>query len=285
MDVSIAHVEGVRKFGALDSCHLPGSAHPDRRNHPRCDDGTAPTHYAGGSDNQPGEAASTMTVDSSHQRQRLPRGARRAQLIGAAQEVFALNGYHATAMDEIAITAGVSKPVLYQHFPGKLDLYLAILDSHIADLLSTVGNALQDENQGNKERIKAAMAAFFAFVDRADQPFRLVFESDLTNEQAVRDRVERLDNQLAAMVAELIAKDTGMTPDQTHLLGAAMTGMAQTTARQWLANGRTPSRDQAVELMLNLAWRGIRSIPRVEDAIDLTLQDAVDHEVGLPTSS
>ena len=59
---------------------------------------------------------------------RLPRSARRKQLLEAAQEVFVAQGYHAAAMDDIAERAGVSKPVLYQHFPGKLDLYLALLD-------------------------------------------------------------------------------------------------------------------------------------------------------------
>lgn len=202
-----------------------------------------------------------MTSDFSQQRQRLPRGVRRAQLITAAQEVFALNGFHATAMDEIAVAAGVSKPVLYQHFPGKLELYLAILDLHIADLISTVSDAIADGGEGNKERIKATIAAYFEFVDREDQPFRLVFESDLTNEAAVRDRVDDLDHRLAAMTADVIAQDTGLTKPQAHLLGAALSGMAQTTARQWLANGRSPSRDDAVDLLHSLAWRGIRAFP------------------------
>ncbi len=67
-------------------------------------------------------------VDS---RVRLPRDERRALLLNAALEVFTVSGYHAAAMDEIADRAGVSKPVLYQHFPSKLDLYLALLDVHI----------------------------------------------------------------------------------------------------------------------------------------------------------
>ena len=61
---------------------------------------------------------------------RLPRSARRHQLLGAALEIFVAQGYHAAAMDDIAERAGVSKPVLYQHFPGKLELYLALLDTH-----------------------------------------------------------------------------------------------------------------------------------------------------------
>ena len=69
---------------------------------------------------------------------RLPRSARREQLLGAAQEVFVAQGYHAAAMDDIAERAGVSKPVLYQHFPGKLDLYLALLDQHAEAMVAAV---------------------------------------------------------------------------------------------------------------------------------------------------
>jgi AcrR family transcriptional regulator len=70
-----------------------------------------------------------MRSDARNRGLRLPRSARRAQLLEAAQEVFVQCGYHAAAMDDIADRAGVSKPVLYQHFPGKLELYLALFAS------------------------------------------------------------------------------------------------------------------------------------------------------------
>ena len=73
-------------------------------------------------------------VDDSTKRGRLPRSARRAQLMEAAQSVFVESGYHSAAMDEIAERAHVSKPVLYQHFPGKLDLYLALLEQHTREV-------------------------------------------------------------------------------------------------------------------------------------------------------
>ena len=66
---------------------------------------------------------------------RLPRSARRKQLLAAAQQIFVAHGYHNAAMDDIAERAGVSKPVLYQHFPGKLELYLALLDKHTTELV------------------------------------------------------------------------------------------------------------------------------------------------------
>src|SRR5213080_873542 len=93
-------------------------------------------------------------------RGRLPRAARRAQLLAAAQEVFVANGYHAAAMDDIAVRAGVSKPVLYQHFPGKLELYLALLDQHVDVLGEQVRTALQS-TRDNKERVEGCIAAYF----------------------------------------------------------------------------------------------------------------------------
>jgi AcrR family transcriptional regulator len=69
---------------------------------------------------------------------RLPRKARRAQLLESALEVFVAQGYHAAAMDDIAERAGVSKPVLYQHFPGKLELYLALLDRAVDTVSYTI---------------------------------------------------------------------------------------------------------------------------------------------------
>src|SRR5947208_14761544 len=104
---------------------------------------------------------------------RLPRGARRLQLLSAAQEVFVAQGYHAAAMDDIADRAGVSKPVLYQHFPGKLDLYLALLDQFTDALLAAVGDAL-DGSTDNKVRVAATMQAYFDFVSDPGGAFRLV---------------------------------------------------------------------------------------------------------------
>ena len=122
---------------------------------------------------------------------RLPRKERRAQLLDSALGVFVAHGYHAAAMDDIADRAGVSKPVLYQHFPGKLDLYLALLDTSCDEIIDNCREALAS-TQDNKQRVAAAMAAFFEYVAADTGAFRLVFESDLTNEPAVRQHVDRV---------------------------------------------------------------------------------------------
>src|ERR1700704_6596398 len=107
---------------------------------------------------------------------RLPRSARRKQLLEAAQEVFVAQGYHAAAMDDIAERAGVSKPVLYQHFPGKLDLYLALLDQSCDQIISAAARALESTDD-NKQRVTATMHAFYDYVADDEGAFRLVFES------------------------------------------------------------------------------------------------------------
>jgi AcrR family transcriptional regulator len=192
---------------------------------------------------------------------RLPRQARRRQLLGAAQEVFVAQGYHAAAMDDIADRAGVSKPVLYQHFPGKLELYLALLDESAEKLTAIVRDALSSTTD-NRERVPATFRAFFDFVGDKDEAFRLVFESDLSNEPEVRARLNRTMRACADMISQFIREDAGLSDDEAHLLGMALVGMAQVSSRYWLSTDRAIPKEAAEQLLARLAWRGISGWPR-----------------------
>jgi AcrR family transcriptional regulator len=203
----------------------------------------------------------TATPDARPRGTRLPRLARRKQLLGAAQEVFVAQGYHAAAMDEIAERAGVSKPVLYQHFPGKLELYLALLDEHAEALVKAVRDALESTTD-NKLRVQASMQAFYDFVAGDGEAYRLVFESDLRNVAPVRARVERANQQCAEMIAQVIAEDTDAPSDEAHLLGMGLVGMAEVSARYWLSQHRAIPKDTAEKIIARLAWRGISGFPR-----------------------
>src|SRR5690349_4215426 len=169
---------------------------------------------------------------------RLPRGARRLQLLRAAQDVFVAQGFHAAAMDDIADRAGVSKPVLYQHFPGKRELYLALLEEQVSELADRVAEG---------------------------EAFRLVFESDLRNDADVRTIVDRGTGACVEAIAQVIAADTGADTERALLLASGLTGLAESSARWWLPRKGTVSRDEAVALMSSLAWRGISGFPRLED--------------------
>src|SRR5580692_9100314 len=136
-----------------------------------------------------GDRTLTAASDTRPRGNRLPRHERRRQLLDAALELFVTRGYHAAAMDEIAERAGISKPVLYQHFPSKLELYLALLDESVDALIDTVRQALGSTTE-NKQRVAATFGAYFGFVANQGGAYRLVFESDLSNEPAVRERLD-----------------------------------------------------------------------------------------------
>lgn len=172
-------------------------------------------------------------------------------------------GFHAAAMDDIADRAGVSKPVLYQHFPGKRELYLALLEEHVSGLADRVGESM-GRTADNRARVDAAVGAYFDFIDAEGQAFRLVFESDLRNDADVRAIVDRGTGVCVEAIAEVIAADTGADTERALLLAAGLTGLAETSARWWLPRKGTVSRDEAVAMMSSLAWRGISGFPRVD---------------------
>jgi len=202
----------------------------------------------------------SVTSQANRRPVRLPRSARRKQLLAAAQQVFVAQGYHAAAMDDIAERAGVSKPVLYQHFPGKLELYLALLDTHCDALVDRVRGAMSNTDD-NKERVRGAVKAYFDFVDHESEAFRLVFESDLRNDPAVRERVDRVEQACIAAITDTIMADTGVSRAPAELLAAGLVGAAETAARFWLAGGRQVDKPEAEQLVAALNWRGIASFP------------------------
>ncbi len=219
------------------------------------------------------------TPDARARGTRLPRTARRTQLLGAAREVFVAQGYHAAGMDEIAERAGVSKPVLYQHFPSKRDLYLALLGQHTDELLAATRRALASTSD-NKQRVAATISAYFAFIDSESESFRLVFESDFTSDPEVRDLLDRVAQESSRAIADVIREDTGLPPEEAGLLGVALAGMAQVTARSWIQTGRTIPRGTADALVAQLAWRGVRGFPKADGArADTRTDTRVDNRV------
>jgi len=200
------------------------------------------------------------TTDARDNKPRLPRDERRALLLSAALEVFTAAGYHSAAMDEIADRAGVSKPVLYQHFPSKLELYLAVLDLHIDSLVFQIQRSIA-ANTENADRVRATVDAYFDFIESEGEAFRLLFESDMNVEPAVHERLNRMTYDCAAAVSAIISLDTGLPKEVAMMLGVGLIGCAQVTARHWLERDSKLTRQQAVDLVENLMWRGISGFP------------------------
>ncbi len=203
----------------------------------------------------------TQTPEARPRAGRLPRTARRAQLLDIALEVFVEQGYHSASMDEIAERAGVSKPVLYQHFPGKLELYTALVTSAVDTVIEGVREALAS-TQNNAERVQATMRLWYDCVADEEKAFRLVFESDLTSDPAVRDLIGQVTTKSSEDIAEVIVEDTGLSRDAAQLLAAGLVGIGHVGARMWLSSDSDLSREDAVTLASNLAWRGISGFPK-----------------------
>lgn len=199
-------------------------------------------------------------TDRLDNRARLPRDERRAMLLSAALEVFTVSGFHAASMDEIADRANVSKPVLYQHFPSKLDLYLAVLDLHIDSLVFAIQKAIASTKE-NRNRVAATVDAYFGFIDSEGGAFRLLFESDMNVEPQVRERLNRMTYDCAAAVSAIISIDTGLPKEESMMLAIGLIGCVQITARHWLEKDGKIDREKAVAMVTNLMWRGISGFP------------------------
>ena len=197
-----------------------------------------------------------------HRGVRLSRKARRVQLLGAARDVFAAQGYHAAAMDDIAERAGISKPVLYQHFPSKLELYQALLSTHAEELVGRLTSAISATSD-NQQRVRGAVAAYFDFVAGEGESFRLVFESDLRGDPEAAAVLDGAMAQCVDAVADAVTTDSGLSRERARLLAGGLVGRSQVAARYWLDSGQAGSRDEAVELMSARAGRGLAGFPLV----------------------
>ncbi|HQY34117.1 MAG TPA: helix-turn-helix domain-containing protein [Actinotalea sp.] len=202
----------------------------------------------------------------------MSRDDRRAQVLTVAQELFAREGFHHVSMDDIAVRAEVSKPVLYRHFPSKLDLYLAVVDHRGEALVAAVDAALAraetDDDQPadgstTPRVVRALVGAYVAFVEDAGDSSSLLFESDVTHDDAVRARVESASDQAARAISRGLRDATGLPSAHADLLAAALVGMAQVAATHRYRS-RDVAVDEAVELVSRLAWGGVSGLRPAE---------------------
>jgi AcrR family transcriptional regulator len=181
-------------------------------------------------------------------------------LLVVASDVFVDHGYHAAGMDEIADRAGVSKPVLYQHFSSKLELYLAVLSRHVDNLVSGVQRALRTTTD-NRQRLYAAVQAFFDFIEHDSQGYRLIFENDYVTEPEVATQVRVATESCIDAVFALISADSGLEPHRARMIAVSLVAISVDSARYWLDSDRPISKSDAVEGTVQFAWGGLSHVP------------------------
>jgi AcrR family transcriptional regulator len=199
---------------------------------------------------------------------RLPAEQRRRQLLDVACEVFAAAGFHATAMDDVANAAGVTKPVLYQHFPSKRALFGELLEDIAHRLLGAftepVGVA-----ETPRERVEAGFAAYFRFVLDNRAAFRLIFGASVRNDPDFAVVTDRVLNEAAQAVSAFIEIDG--TDEHRLVLAHALVGIAEATSRHVLTDAdASQDPDQLARWLSELAWFGLRGIRSDEAAGQIT---------------
>ena len=193
-------------------------------------------------------------------RRRLPRAERERQLVDVAQEVFAERGFREVSMEEIAIRAGVTKPILYDHFGSKDGLVAACIRRAGAQLLVSITTAVQSAT-GPAEVLRAGFAGFFDFIESHGQAwFTLVGENAVVGEAAAALEAVRRDQ--AAFVARALAQDFPTArPQQVAVFAEAIIGACERIAL-WRRDVPGVSVDEAAATLMSLVWGGLAGIAR-----------------------
>jgi AcrR family transcriptional regulator len=188
---------------------------------------------------------------------RLTATARREQVLDVALEVFGRSGYHGTSMNDIAEAAGVTKPVLYQHFDSKRDLYLALIDEVGARLLAAITTATAQAPDG-KRRTERGFQAYFRWVASDHDAFMLLFGGGVRQDDEFRDAIRRITDAAAAAVAPLIEVD--IDPERRRTLAHAIVGLAEGASRRLVELGEHFDPDEIAREVSSLAWAGLRAV-------------------------
>jgi AcrR family transcriptional regulator len=195
-------------------------------------------------------------------RTRLPRAEREQQMLTAARALFAERGYGAVTMDHVAAAVGVTKPLLYAYFGNKERLYLACMEPAARAMRDEVAEALADA-QEPADALELGVQAFFSFVDRDRDAWRVLFDETLPSGGEIARRAAEHREQLEAMVARLVVArlpraGRRRAAMEVEALSTALLGAAESLARWWLRTGAL-SAGEAAELLIATVEPGLRA--------------------------
>jgi AcrR family transcriptional regulator len=190
---------------------------------------------------------------------RLPAPARREQILDVSVQVFAHRGFHSTSMNDVADAAGVTKPVLYQHFDSKQDLYLALLDEAGTRLRTTVTKAVSSAQSG-KEQTEFGFKAYFRWVADDHDAFLLLFGSRANRDEESTAAIRRITADTAAAIAPLIAVD--IEGEHQQMLAQGLVGLAEGVSRHLVEKGESFDPEVLGQQIADLAWAGLRAVHR-----------------------
>ena len=190
---------------------------------------------------------------------RLPGPERRKQLLEAARRAFAASGYHETSMNDVAKVAGVTKPVVYQRFESKRDLYRAVLED-IGERLQASVFLTAAAATTPREQVEAGFSAYIDFVQQDPEGFKLLFSGTSREDTEWAEITNGVERSIVTNIAALLAVE-GMSSQHKRTLAYGVAGMAESMVRHWQNDGPDAvSPEDLLADLTALAWVGLRGL-------------------------
>lgn len=199
-------------------------------------------------------------------RRRLEPAQRRELILRGARELLAARGYERMSMADVALAAGITPAVIYDHFDSKAQLVIELLERYTAELLDSVGTAVQEAPAGAAARMRAGVDAFFAYVEEHRSTWRVLVR-DPPSDPDVAAAHRRLNGQATAAIAVFLQSaekeatlGADRQPSHTAEMFAEALKAAQNGLASWWYEHPDVPREEVVERLLDFAWRGLEQV-------------------------
>jgi AcrR family transcriptional regulator len=204
-----------------------------------------------------------VTSDTQRPRTRLTAPERKQAILDAAMKVFSRGGYHGSSIDQIAQAAGISKALIYDHFPSKRELHGSLLEAHVGELFGRLAASAQMGGEP-EARLRRGLDTFFSFVEERREAWRMLFRDAVDPD--VADQFRRVQAQATGLIAALMESDPDMPPTddpEEHLvvemLAQQLSGAMQSLANWWFDHQHV-RRAQLVDIAVTFAWNGLERV-------------------------
>lgn len=206
-------------------------------------------------------------------KRKLSAAARRAQLVDVGRRVFAARGYEAVSVEEIAEEAGVSKPILYQHFGGKEGLYAVVVDREMDRVVSMISETISEGSP--RDRVERSALAFLTYVRDHPDGFKVLAHDAPagTREGSLASVLSEVADKVGVVFAKAL-KEAGANPKSAPIYAHALVGMV-TFVGQWWMEVRKPSIEVVASHIAALSWRGLGSLPKKPQPIRSEIRKAL----------
>lgn len=208
----------------------------------------------------------TNQDETTASRTRMPRHARERQMIEAAIESFGIQGFHGASMDQIALDAGISKPMLYAYFDSKDGLYLACLRRAGLDLIDSVRSSFNSELNAEAQ-LRNGFMAFLGYIKDHRAAWNLVRNETLLGQPVFPEEMEHIRALLRQMVRELLFEsslthevDRGELDDAALPMAAMLLGATEAIANWWITEAPNLPVEVPAAHLMSMCWYGTRQL-------------------------